>query len=171
MELMHGKDFDGQDPTGWLMSEKLDGFRAAWDGEFLYSKGGGWFMEPDWFAARLPAGVALDCELWLGRGTLRRLNSRVQRSHDDWRGIRLMVFDVIGPGTAEDRQAQLAALTLPAHCAKVITTTCQGRAHLRRFAASIISVGGEGAMVRRPGSPYKPGRSSDLLKVKVPSLV
>ena len=29
-----------QDPTGWLMSEKLDGVRCYWDGMKLWSRGG-----------------------------------------------------------------------------------------------------------------------------------
>jgi len=30
---MHGRDWDGkQDLTGWFCSEKLDGYRAFWNG-------------------------------------------------------------------------------------------------------------------------------------------
>jgi DNA ligase-1 len=37
---MHGLNYQGEDPTGWIMSEKLDGIRAYWDGVNLYSKKG-----------------------------------------------------------------------------------------------------------------------------------
>lgn len=38
---MHGRELNKeQDPTGWLMSEKLDGIRAFWDGSKFFSKPG-----------------------------------------------------------------------------------------------------------------------------------
>ena len=33
-------DPDRDDPTGWLMSEKLDGVRCYWDGSTLYTRNG-----------------------------------------------------------------------------------------------------------------------------------
>ena len=30
--LMHGKDWEGEDVSGWFLSEKLDGFRCLWMG-------------------------------------------------------------------------------------------------------------------------------------------
>ena len=37
---MLGNDYDNENPTGWLMSEKLDGVRAYWNGsEFISKKG------------------------------------------------------------------------------------------------------------------------------------
>jgi DNA ligase-1 len=37
---MQGFDRGNEDPTGWYMSEKLDGVRAYWDGEQFWSKNG-----------------------------------------------------------------------------------------------------------------------------------
>src|SRR4051812_27960651 len=42
------------DPAGWLMSEKLDGVRAYWDGSRFWSRLGNLFHAPDWFVAGLP---------------------------------------------------------------------------------------------------------------------
>lgn len=168
--LMHGTDFDGRDTTGWLMSEKYDGFRAVWDGEFLYSRNGVWFMEPDWFTAELPAGVALDGELYIARNTLAQLNSRVRSHNDNWHGIRFMVFDLIAPAMpVEQRIAALADVALPAHCVTVEHTVCNNPEHLRTYASNIISNGGEGAMLRQPASLYSAGRTSGLLKFKAKS--
>ena len=59
--------YTGQiDPTGWLMSEKLDGVRALWDGSRLVSRNGNPFPAPAEWLAMLPP-IALDGELWLGR--------------------------------------------------------------------------------------------------------
>src|SRR5260370_30339072 len=37
------------DPTGWFLSEKLDGVRAYWDGNQFLSRQGNLFHSPDWF--------------------------------------------------------------------------------------------------------------------------
>src|SRR5436309_2208376 len=43
---------------------------------------------------------------------------------------------------------------------------CAGPDHLRRELARVEALGGEGLMLRRPGSAYEAGRSPTLLKVK-----
>jgi DNA ligase 1 len=43
---------------------------------------------------------------------------------------------------------------------------CTGLAHLREELTRIESLGGEGLMLREPGSLYEAGRSTTLLKVK-----
>src|ERR1700736_978808 len=53
------------DPTGWWLSEKLDGVRAYWDGKQLLSRLGNLFHAPDWFVEGLP-DAPRDGELWLG---------------------------------------------------------------------------------------------------------
>jgi DNA ligase-1 len=58
----------GIDPPGWLVSEKLDGVRAVWDGRqpalSQRTAGGGAGL-----VHRRPARAEpLDGELWLGRG-------------------------------------------------------------------------------------------------------
>src|ERR1700722_6441778 len=42
------------DPTGWWLSEKLDGVRAFWDGKQFLSRLGNLFHAPDWFVAGFP---------------------------------------------------------------------------------------------------------------------
>ena len=67
-------------PTGWWMSEKLDGvrcvkimeyflfiifiFRAYWNGSNFYSRQGNLFHVPEFFKATLPK-APLDGEIWL----------------------------------------------------------------------------------------------------------
>lgn len=57
---------DEHDPTGWLMSEKLDGVRCYWSGNTMYTRNGNKIFAPDAWIAKLPK-VALDGELWSGR--------------------------------------------------------------------------------------------------------
>ena len=41
--------FFSDDPTGWWVSEKLDGVRAYWNGRAFYSRLGNVFVAPNWF--------------------------------------------------------------------------------------------------------------------------
>ena len=69
MQLMlaHNYDPEKHDPTGWLMSEKLDGVRCFWDGKGnMYTRNGNPFFAPEEFKAKLPK-IALDGELWTER--------------------------------------------------------------------------------------------------------
>ena len=55
------KPWDGaSDVAGWLMSEKLDGMRALWDGEHtLWSRAGNPVYAPDFVLQARPVGTAL----------------------------------------------------------------------------------------------------------------
>jgi hypothetical protein len=61
-------------PINWWASEKWDGIRALWDGEKIISRGSGlgnpkvYTYVPTWFKRILPPGIALDGEIWIGRG-------------------------------------------------------------------------------------------------------
>ena len=46
-----------RDPTGWHMSEKLDGVRAFWNGSQLLSRLGNPFAAPEWFTKGLPVSL------------------------------------------------------------------------------------------------------------------
>jgi len=58
---------EATDPTGYLMSEKLDGMRAYWCGKKLWSRSGLPIIAPEWFLYGLPETLVLDGELFLGR--------------------------------------------------------------------------------------------------------
>jgi len=48
------KTYKDQDTTNWVMSEKLDGIRAYWDGENLLSRNGKVIHAPQWFTQDYP---------------------------------------------------------------------------------------------------------------------
>jgi DNA ligase-1 len=61
---MLAKEYDESvNPTGWWMSEKLDGIRAYWDGKRLFSRQGKQLPVPSTFALGMP-DIPLDGELW-----------------------------------------------------------------------------------------------------------
>jgi DNA ligase 1 len=159
------------DLTDWWMSEKLDGVRAYWDGKRFLSRQGNPFHAPDWFLDGLPE-TPLDGELWLDRKAFQRTVSIVRRQDksDHWKQIRYVVFDA--PSLKEPFESRLEFL---ADCQKSIPSgfvstlkhaRCRSLDHLREELARIEQLGGEGLMLRQPGSSYEAGRSTTLLKVK-----
>ena len=159
------------DLAGWWMSEKLDGVRAYWDGQRFLSRLGNQYFAPPWFTAGLPDSP-LDGELWLARKAFQRTVSVVRRQDqsDAWREIRFLVFDAPGHGGSfEDRVAHYHATiasSKPAYAQALPHVPCTGVDHLRGELGRIEALGGEGLMLRRPGSTYEVGRSHSLLKVK-----
>ena len=161
------------DPTDWWMSEKLDGVRAYWDGKQFLSRQGNVFHAPDWFVAKLPE-IILDGELWIGRKQFQQTVSVVRRKDksDAWNDVRYLVFDAPAhQGTFEDRLDFLAT-TLPNRkghkpvAAVLKHSRCKGLEHVQRELARVEGLGGEGLMLRQPGSLYEAGRSITLLKIK-----
>lgn len=169
--LAHSYDPDVHDPTGWWMSEKLDGVRAWWDGTRFVSRLGNTYLAPDWFTEGLP-DHPLDGELFAGRKQFQSTVAIARRSDRSkhWEQLRYVVFDAPSlAGSFEDRLA--AARTRydasPWRFGRVLEhTVCAGREALGAELARIEGLGGEGVMLRKPGSAYVSGRSETLLKVK-----
>ncbi len=162
---------NAQDLTGWWMSEKLDGVRAYWDGRALISRLGNPFHAPDWFLAGLPA-TPLDGELWIGRKSFQNTVGVVRRQDrsDHWKTVTFVVFDApTVPGPFEERLAFVRDHVdrhRPPYARAHGHAVCGGPDPLRDELARVEALGGEGLMLRRPGSAYEVGRSLTLLKVK-----
>jgi DNA ligase-1 len=160
------------DPSGWLVSEKLDGVRALWDGRSLRFRSGAPIGAPGWFLERLPK-QALDGELWLGRGRFDALSGLVRRARPDdagWRELRYMVFELpSGRGSFAQRAQQLAELASHTgwpQLQAVPQTTLASREALRAQLEAVVRAGGEGLMLHRADAVYMTGRSKLLLKLK-----
>jgi DNA ligase 1 len=168
--LAHKMETD-HDPTGWWMSEKLDGIRAYWDGEAFVSRLGNRFFAPAWFVEALPADT-LDGELWVARKMFQKTTSIVRSgsSGEEWKKVAFVIFDAPNAkGGFEDRIAHAKRVVERAnapHARCLEHVRCEGFAHLKQELARVESLGGEGLMLRRPNSAYEVGRSGALLKVK-----
>lgn len=154
----------------YWVSEKYDGVRALWNGRELLSRSGHAIAAPAWFLDALP-DVALDGELWIGRGEFEAVVATVRDAvpiDAAWRRIRFMVFDLPQhPGDFDTRLSELQRLTfLPPWLQPV--RQFKVRDHQQLFAAldALIAQGGEGLMLHYGASPYRAGRSDDLLKLK-----
>ena len=164
---------EGVDLSGYWVSEKLDGVRALWDGEGLYSRRGNRFAAPVWFTREFPA-VALDGELWMGRGTFEVLSGVVRRQvpdEDAWRDIRFMVFDLPGhPGLFDERLRRLREIFAVIDLAQISLVEqfrVADHGELMEVLRRVVTEGGEGLMLRLANSRHRAGRSDDLLKVKL----
>ena len=146
----------------------MDGIRALWNGQCMYSRSGKVLHLPDHIWKEFP-NVSLDGELWAGRGTLEKLVAILSsKNSQDWSGVKYCVFDLPdSPETYEVRMDKLSKLKFPPHIQVVARQQCEGNDHLQKLLSSICENGGEGLMAVRPGSHYTPFRSSNILKIKV----
>lgn len=160
-----------QDPKGWLVSEKLDGWRAFWDGATLRTRTWAPIHAPASITALLPKGIALDGELWAGRGGFLTMQSlgQINRPADPrWAGVKYMVFDL--PTTQslpiEERAALARNLVAGPQLGFVAQSAVRSAAEMWSRFRDVVAGGGEGLVLKRPGSFYEFGRSSNWLKVK-----
>lgn len=174
LPLLLAETEQGQaDVALYLVSEKLDGVRAFWDGQALRTRKGHTIQVPSWFVARFPA-QPLDGELWMGRGEFERLSGIVRRQTPDdsqWQQVRYLVFELPqSPGTFRQRALALRELTarlaLP-WLQAVEQWEFGSREALDKKLEQIVRAGGEGLMLHRADAAYVTGRSDVLLKLKV----
>jgi DNA ligase 1 len=157
------------DPTGYLVSEKLDGVRALWDGTVLRFRSGRTIAAPAWFTSKLPA-TPLDGELWLARGQFDALSGMVRKAQPvdaEWQQVKYMVFELPqGSGTFAQRAAQLQSLVQAAAwpaLQAVEQFAVANPAALQAKLKSITAAGGEGLMLHLASAPVTAGRSDVLL--------
>ena len=165
--------WDGEDTTGWMISEKLDGLRAIWTGSELLSREGHPFRAPQWFRDAMPKGVALDGELFGGRGTLAKVSGMFRRKvpiDSEWKRVQFHVFDspsVEGPVADRITEYRRAVTDCnPSVIVPVVHVPCGSIEHMARACSKILAVGGEGVVVRHPSAHYVHGRTGTALKFR-----
>jgi DNA ligase-1 len=170
--LLLAESWDGvRDIAGWWMSEKLDGVRAYWTGTLFLSRLGNPLHAPDWFCQGLPK-EPLDGEFWIDRKKFQRTVGIVRRQDktDLWKEVRFRVFDAPEDGEPFEKRLQTIQRIMqknrPAYALAHEHHLCSDLDQLRRELAQIEALGGEGLMLRQPGSLYEAGRSATLLKIK-----
>ncbi|MEF9979497.1 MAG: DNA ligase [Thermomonas sp.] len=160
------------DIASYLVSEKLDGVRARWDGRALWTRSGTRIDVPASFTRDWPA-QPMDGELWLGRGRFQEISDLVRALHRDdraWRAVRFMAFDL--PGDSDHfakrtlRLQDLVTMAGSSHLEHIPQRHLTSRASLDARLESVIAGGGEGLMLHHALAPYRAGRSDSLLKFK-----
>jgi len=165
-DMMHGRDWIGENIAGWHVSEKYDGCRAYWDGKAMWTRFGSIVALPEWLERELPAGVPVDGEIWAGYDSFKVAQAAVQRG-EFTRACRFMVHDM--PMMAGDWLARMSAawafasdVVIPA---EVFPSRTRGQ--IKDAFCKVKRRGGEGLVARNPRSlAYLPNRSRDILKIK-----
>ncbi|MEA1915845.1 MAG: DNA ligase [Campylobacterota bacterium] len=161
------KTYKDQDISGWVMSEKLDGIRAYWDGKNLISRGGKIIYAPKWFIKDYPP-FEVDGELWSKRKDFENISSivRDKTPSDEWKQIKHYIFEV--PNATGNLWKRLEKVKkYENHYLKLIPQIkINDKEHLKTYLQQIESQGGEGVVVRDPDVPYINKRTSKALKVK-----
>ena len=160
------------DVSRYLVSEKLDGVRAIWDGRMLRFRSGRTIHAPDWFIAGLPK-QPLDGELWIARGRFEQVSGVVRREVPDdagWRKVRYMIFELPeASGPFSERAEQIRLLVQRANVPwlrAIEQFSVANRASLKKHLDEVVRGGGEGLMLHLAEAPYETGRSDVLLKLK-----
>lgn len=177
---------------GYVMSEKLDGVRALWDGKALKSRSGKKFATPKCWLKNLPP-FALDGELFIARGKFEELLSIVNSANatcEAWQSVKYYVFDVPkASGTLTERLKMLEN-----HLATQESNNAQknarantdekshnntrqifiieqkpihSKAQLEKALQSVVNLGGEGLVVRKNSAPYESFRTKNAMKLKI----
>lgn len=170
--LMLASPWPAQPPPAadLLLSEKLDGVRARWDGQQLWTRGGHRIAAPAVFTAHWPT-VPMDGEIWLGRGGFEAVSALVrQRDPLDprWARSRFHAFDLPAhDGRFCERAEALAGLLAGQqhpHLVAVQQRRLSSHAAIAAWLEQVIADGGEGLIAQHCDNRYRAGRSPLLFK-------
>jgi DNA ligase-1 len=165
---IYHEDIEVQD---YLVSEKLDGVRARWDGKNLISRGGKVFTAPAWFIANFPK-VTLDGELWSQRRDFEKISSvvRSKNKQEEWKNLKFWIFDLpLEAAPFSERVVKMQNFVKKAaspYLKMIPQNSYSDNFALMRDFEKVIAGGGEGLMLHKKDAFYKKGRSNDLLKLK-----
>lgn len=174
LPLMLPKHYQQQDNiSDYWVSEKLDGVRAYWDGSQLMTRRGTVIQAPSWFIQALPK-VALDGELWLGRGKFDQLSGIIRSQNineQHWRGVHYMLFDLPNSLTPFDQRQKdikqlCQTLNLP-WLRPVEQYKISDKQSLNIHLQKLSRLGAEGLMLHKGSALHQIGRSEDVLKYKL----
>jgi DNA ligase-1 len=167
LDLLLLKTYKDQNISGWLMSEKLDGVRAYWDGKHLLSRNGKIIHAPSWFTKDYPP-FAIDGELWTKRGDFENITSivRDQTPSDRWHSITHNIFEVPYAKGGLLMRLERVKPYLNDHIKLIPQIKIKSKQHLKDYLHSLESKGAEGIVVHDPDVSYIAKRTSKALKVK-----
>lgn len=172
LDLQKPKTYEkSNEIKGWMMSEKLDGIRAYWNGKNLISKNANIIHAPLWFTKDFP-NFPLDGELWTKRADFENIQSIVldKTPSKNWEQITYNIFEV--PNTKGDFLKRLDKIKTwqkrnKNKYIKVIKQIkCKDKDHLNNYLEKLVNLKAEGIILKNPSLEYFTGRSKNILKVK-----
>jgi len=169
--------WDGDAAQGWWLSEKMNGVRLWWDGTRFITRGGRVLTHvPTFFTKALPKGVAVDGELWGGRGGkrgskgFRRALTAVHGSGvpAHWQQVQFVAFDLPMAAPYTQRYQQLVTLAKKHKFRVVPQHLVRSPRDVVQALQSIQERDGEGVVLRHPvlDTAYTKGRNKHVKKYK-----
>ena len=180
--ILLAKTFDPKkDYSGWYLSEKLDGYRAIWDGfsKQMKSRNGNAFNIPQEIVNKLPTNIILDGELFISRNKfedcsiLKKKNVNLEEFLK--KKIKYHVFDIISLSNIKFKNKIHEIKNICSQYKFFLVFVKQIKVkdnlHIKKLFDELTKKGAEGIMLRDPESisrfaeKYK--RSNSLIKLKV----
>jgi DNA ligase-1 len=174
--MLAHKYTDNIDPTGYYVSEKIDGARAVYFNKQFTSRTNKPFNAPTWFLEEIEKcsnGNVLDGELFTKRQDFSGAMSAIRKKipvDKEWEGVTYIVFDI--PTIREPYNIRREILeNIFSKCTSkyiklVDSTLVKSKIHLDKIHKDLTSDGAEGTMLNSPNSYYESKRSKGLLKNK-----
>ena len=161
------KTYKDQNTTNWVMSEKLDGIRAYWDGNQLLSRSGKLIHAPKWFIKDYPK-FEIDGELWTKRGDFENISSIVRDKNPSryWSEIKHYIFEVPNAKGGLFQRLEKVKPYENKYIKVLPQIIIKNKQHQNNYLKEIEAKNGEGIVVRDPKSLYINKRTSKALKVK-----
>lgn len=159
--------YKDQNTTNWVMSEKLDGIRAYWDGKHLLSRSGKIIHAPKWFIKDYP-DFEIDGELWTKRDDFDNISSIVRDKipSNKWHEIKHYIFEVPNAKGGLFQRLEKVKPYENEYIRVLQQIIIKNKQHQKNYFNEIISKKGEGIVVRDPNALYINKRTSKALKVK-----
>jgi len=166
---------------GFWISEKYDGVRGRAINAIMYSRTSKIYTLPDFITKQLESIVdeegnilELDGEIWFGYDTFDLASGSARRSDNNdevWEQMTFMVFDTPDLELPfEDRIRKLNKAIKAAKPANIKGVKHYEFDHtkttIQEELEKIEAIGGEGLVLREPGSMYEFARSHSMIKVK-----
>ncbi len=156
----------------YWVSEKLDGMRGYWTGTTLLSRQGNKINVPPWFTTNWP-NIAMDGELWIGRGKFQATISCIKRKtidHSCWHDITFMLFDLPKNTARFTQRINAMEKLVKRHHSPYLNIITQFKVTtikaLDEKLIDIVNSDGEGLMLHHQNSNYTQGRNRRLMKLK-----
>ena len=157
--LIHAMKYREQNISGWVMSEKLDGVRAVWNGYVLLTRQGNPLHPNNKFIQNFPP-FPLDGELWTKHGDFEQIASIVSDTNTSGRWLTLTYNLFEAPFSEGNFSQRLGRIkrwfdARPNPYIRIIPQIpIKSKKTLDHFLEQIEKTGGEGVMVKNPATPY-----------------
>jgi len=151
---------ENQDPTGWVLSENLEGVRSYYNGRGrFYLRNGTEIKVPEFIINAMPLAPT-DGVFWCGYNTFDLSTQVLEKDVADpfWQNVTYIIYDIPAHHHLkyEERLDELKK-SLPTDVKNVKVSEivkCQGKDHFKEYVNQVQAKKGDGVFVRKTMSHY-----------------